>query len=116
MEQVNFMLEAAASWQDWASTAATESVEAARAHAHGLREVVFDVGAAAAVYLLGGRDSEVFHWCLEWMDSTTEFQAKLLREFSLILLGNVALVLVAWKVYGPRIAERSVWCATTVLT
>lgn len=36
----------------------------------------------------------------------TDFQAKLLREFSLILLGNSLLVLLAWKIYGPRISAK----------
>jgi hypothetical protein len=36
----------------------------------------------------------------------TEFQLKLLREFSLILLGNTILVLLAWKIYGPRISAK----------
>ena len=36
----------------------------------------------------------------------SDFQYRLLREFSLILAGNIMLVLVAWKVYGPRISSR----------
>ena len=36
----------------------------------------------------------------------SDFQYRLLREFSLILAGNIFLVLVAWKVYGPRISAR----------
>lgn len=36
----------------------------------------------------------------------TDFQLKLLREFSLILLGNSFLVLLAWKIYGPRISAK----------
>ena len=31
---------------------------------------------------------------------------KLLREFSLIFLGNSILVLLAWKVYGERIRNK----------
>jgi hypothetical protein len=33
-------------------------------------------------------------------------QVKLLREFSLILAGNTLLVLIAWKIYGPRISAK----------
>ena len=40
-----------------------------------------------------------------WFDFS-EFQFRLLREFSLILAGNFLLVLIAWKVYGPRISAR----------
>ena len=36
----------------------------------------------------------------------SDFQYRLLREFSFILAGNFILVLVAWKVYGPRISAR----------
>lgn len=42
---------------------------------------------------------------VNWIDFT-DFQLKLLREFSLILLGNTILVLIAWKVYGPRISAK----------
>ena len=36
----------------------------------------------------------------------SDFQYRLLREFSLILAGNIILVFAAWKVYGPRISAR----------
>ena len=36
----------------------------------------------------------------------SDFQYGLLREFSLILTGNIILLLAAWKVYGPRISAR----------
>ena len=36
----------------------------------------------------------------------TDFQFRLLREFSLILLGNLVLVIIAWSIYGPRIAAK----------
>ena len=36
----------------------------------------------------------------------SDFQFRLLREFSLILAGNIILVLLAWKFYGPRISAR----------
>ncbi len=36
----------------------------------------------------------------------TDFQLRLLREFGLILLGNIVLVCIAWKVYGPRISVK----------
>jgi len=42
---------------------------------------------------------------LSWLDLTT-FQVKLLREFSVIFLGNSLLVLLAWKVYGERIRNK----------
>lgn len=42
---------------------------------------------------------------LDWF-AFSDFQLKLLREFSLILAGNIFLVLLAWKVYGPRISGR----------
>ena len=35
-----------------------------------------------------------------------EFQLKLVREFSLILLGNLIFVFLAWKIYGPRISAK----------
>lgn len=36
----------------------------------------------------------------------SDFQYRLLREFSLIFAGNIILVLGAWKIYGPRISAR----------
>jgi len=36
----------------------------------------------------------------------TDFQLRLIREFSLILLGNSVLVWFAWKFYGPRISAK----------
>ena len=42
---------------------------------------------------------------MNWFNFS-DFQYRLLREFSLILAGNIFLVLVAWKVYGPRISAR----------
>jgi len=42
---------------------------------------------------------------LSWLD-LTNFQVKLLREFSVIFLGNSLLVLLAWKVYGQRIRNK----------
>ena len=42
---------------------------------------------------------------VDWINFT-EFQLKLLREFSLILLGNLILVFIAWKIYGPRISAK----------
>jgi len=42
---------------------------------------------------------------LSWLDLTS-FQVKLLREFSVIFLGNSILVLIAWKVYGQRIRDK----------
>lgn len=42
---------------------------------------------------------------LSWLDFS-DFQIKLLREFSLIFLGNSILVLLAWKVYGERIRNK----------
>jgi len=42
---------------------------------------------------------------LSWLDLTT-FQVKLLREFSVIFLGNSLLVLLAWRVYGQRIRNK----------
>ena len=36
----------------------------------------------------------------------SDFQLRLLQEFTLILLGNALLVLVAWKLYGPRISGK----------
>ena len=42
---------------------------------------------------------------LSWLDLTT-FQVKLLREFSVIFLGNTLLVLVALKIYGARIRAK----------
>ena len=42
---------------------------------------------------------------LSWLD-LTNFQVKLLREFSVIFLGNSLLVLLAWKVYGERIRNK----------
>ena len=42
---------------------------------------------------------------MNWF-SFSDFQYRLLREFTLILAGNIFLVLVAWKVYGPRISNR----------
>jgi len=42
---------------------------------------------------------------LSWLD-LTNFQVKLLREFSVIFLGNSLLVLLAWRVYGQRIRNK----------
>jgi hypothetical protein len=42
---------------------------------------------------------------LSWLDLTS-FQVKLLREFSVIFLGNSLLVVLAWRVYGARIREK----------
>ncbi len=38
--------------------------------------------------------------------SLSDFQRRLLQEFSLILAGNAVLVFLAWRLYGPRISER----------
>ena len=46
-----------------------------------------------------------FDRAMNWFNFS-DFQYRLLREFSLILAGNIFLVLVAWKVYGPRISAR----------
>jgi len=42
---------------------------------------------------------------LSWLD-LTNFQVKLLREFSVIFFGNSLLVLLAWRVYGERIRNK----------
>ena len=42
---------------------------------------------------------------IDWFHFS-EFQQKLLREFSFILLGNLILLLLAWRVYGGRISAR----------
>jgi hypothetical protein len=49
--------------------------------------------------------SEGFWICVEWLE-VTDFQLRLLRELSFILLGNFILVLIAWKIYGARIAAK----------
>lgn len=48
---------------------------------------------------------ESFFELISWLDFT-DFQLKLLKEFSLILLGNVILVLIAWQIYGGRISSK----------
>ena len=35
-----------------------------------------------------------------------DFEFRLCREFCLILAGNTVLVLIAWKIYGPRISAK----------
>jgi len=35
-----------------------------------------------------------------------DFEYRLCREFCLILAGNTVLVLIAWKIYGPRISAK----------
>ena len=42
---------------------------------------------------------------IDWFQFS-EFQLKLIREFSLILLGNLVLLLLAWRIYGSRISSR----------
>jgi hypothetical protein len=49
--------------------------------------------------------AEKVNTVLDWLD-LSPFQVKLLREFSLILLGNSLLVLLAWKIYGNRIKNK----------
>lgn len=42
---------------------------------------------------------------VDWLE-VSDFQLRLLRELSLILLGNFILVLIAWRIYGTRIANK----------
>jgi len=49
--------------------------------------------------------SEGFGNFVNWLE-VTDFQLRLLRELSFILLGNFILVLIAWKIYGARIAAK----------
>jgi len=49
--------------------------------------------------------SEGFLFFVDWLE-VTDFQLRLLRELSFILLGNFILVLIAWKIYGARIAAK----------
>jgi len=42
---------------------------------------------------------------VDWLE-VSDFQLRLLRELSLILLGNFILVLIAWRIYGARIANK----------
>ena len=37
----------------------------------------------------------------------SDFQQKLISEFSLILVGNLFLIFLAWRVYGKTIVSRS---------
>ena len=67
---------------------------------------------AAVQYTLNGEYEVVqevtrtsLNQTLSWLD-LTNFQVKLLREFSVIFLGNSLLVLLAWKVYGERIRNK----------
>ena len=51
---------------------------------------------------------ELFHFAYDFALSLefTDFQYRLLREFSLIFLGNLLLVIIAWSIYGARIAAK----------
>ena len=51
---------------------------------------------------------EFFHFVYDFALSLqfTDFQFRLVREFSLIFLGNLLLVIIAWSIYGPRIAAK----------
>ena len=51
---------------------------------------------------------EFFHFAYDFALSLqfTDFQFRLVREFSLIFLGNLLLVIIAWSIYGPRIAAK----------
>jgi len=42
---------------------------------------------------------------VDWLE-VSDFQLRLLRELFLILLGNFVLVLIAWRIYGARIANK----------
>jgi len=42
---------------------------------------------------------------VEWFEFS-EFQHKVIREFSLILIGDLVLLWLAWRVYGQRISAR----------
>merc|ERR1712142_432633 len=54
-----------------------------------------------ALELISDQSSEVVDWF-----ELSEFQHKLIREFSLILVGNLALLCIAWRIYGRRISSR----------
>ncbi len=61
--------------------------------------------------LSGDSSSLLVHLRGSWSDlqsflSLSDFQRRLLHEFSLILAGNALLVLLAWRLYGPRISDR----------
>jgi len=49
--------------------------------------------------------SSGFWFFVDWLE-VSDFQLRLLRELSFILLGNLILVLIAWKIYGSRIAAK----------
>lgn len=59
-------------------------------------------GNFSSVWDIFGPESRDFVTNLE----LTDFQWKLVWEFSLILLGNAVLVILAWRIYGPRIIQR----------
>ena len=56
---------------------------------------------SAAIDLAKSQGQDLF----DWFDFS-DFQLRLIREFSLIFAGNLILVLLAWRVYGKRISDR----------
>lgn len=84
-----------------------------------LHNLALDVGQAAAEVsqsatkqVLAGNFSHAVELIREHSEAVidwfqfSEFQLKLIREFSLILLGNLVLLLLAWRIYGSRISSR----------
>jgi len=75
-------------------------------------KAVVEVSQSATNQVLAGNYSHALELIREHSEAVvnwfnfSEFQLKLIREFSLILLGNLVLLLIAWRIYGSRISSR----------
>ena len=81
--------------------------------------IVYDHSALWLNQIYQGHLSEAFevflsslYSLISWLDFT-DFQLTLLREFTLILVGNSILVFIAWKIYGPRISAKFGVCRSS---
>ncbi|TRY67459.1 hypothetical protein TCAL_08029 [Tigriopus californicus] len=97
-------LPALVAWRAWAwdwAYCLQDWVEHSTEWVHDISEQVVS-GNFSSVWDVFGPESRDFVTKLE----LTDFQWKLIWEFSLILLGNTVLVILAWRIYGPRIIHR----------
>lgn len=75
-------------------------------------QAAVEVSQSATKQVLAGNFSHAVELIREHSEAVidwfgfSEFQLKLIREFSLILLGNLVLLLLAWRIYGSRISSR----------
>lgn len=67
--------------------------------------LTFDSGNFILTDVLQQKLTHYFHECADLL-SFDDFQLQLLKVFSFTFISTVALIFIAWHIYGPRISEQ----------